>query len=127
MRKEGNPGKERERLRRPRRLHQLAKLPALKHPNPLPKNQKRKQQKNNDYNLKFETGIGPTTDRILNSILDRLTTDNFKEKLTDKIVYPITHLINKKLKPYVYVSMTLYLILVVLLVFIIYLLLKNKS
>ena len=33
-------------------------------------------------NLRFETGIGPLTDKFLNSIFDKLTTENFKENLT---------------------------------------------
>lgn len=82
-----------------------------------------------DYNdnIRFQTGIGPVTDRILNSILDRLTTDNFKEKLIDKIVDPVTNIINQKIKPYVYMAMILYLILIVLLVIIIYLLVKKNK
>lgn len=75
----------------------------------------------------FETGIGPTTDKILNTVLDRLATDKFKEKLTDKIVDPITEIINEKIKPYVYVSVGLYGIIIALLVIIIYLIMKNRK
>lgn len=80
-----------------------------------------------DNNFRFETGIGPITDKILNSILDRLTTDNFKERLTDKIVDPVTTIINQKIKPYIYTSMALYAILVILLVIIIYLLVTKRK
>jgi len=80
-----------------------------------------------DNNFKFNTGIGPITDRILNSILDRLATDSFREKLTDKIVDPITNIINQKIKPYVYISVTMYLIVIILLIVIIYLLVKKNK
>lgn len=74
----------------------------------------------------FNTGIGPITDKILNVILNRLTSDCFKEKLTDKIVDPITTIINEKIKPYVYVSLGLYGIILIMLIIIIYLSMKNK-
>lgn len=81
-----------------------------------------------NYNeLKFDTGIGPLIDKILNTILNKLNTENFKGKLVDKIVDPITGIIIQKIRPYIYAGIILYLILVVLLVFIIYLLLKQKS
>ena len=80
-----------------------------------------------DDNFKFQTGIGPMTDKILNSILDRLTSDSFKEKLTDKIVDPVTEIINRKIKPYVYTSIGLYSIVILLLLIIIYLLIVRKK
>lgn len=76
----------------------------------------------------FSTGIGPMTDQILNTMLDRLTTDNFREKLTQKIVDPVTEIINKKIQPYIYVSAVLYVIVIILLIVIIYLIQrKNKN
>ena len=78
-------------------------------------------------NTVFETGIGPTTDKILQTILDRLTTDKFREKLIDKIVDPVTNIINEKIRPYVYVSIGLYSVVIILLLFIIYLLSKKKN
>ena len=81
---------------------------------------------NGRQNFRFETGIGPATDNILNHILDRLTTDGFKEKLTDKIVDPITDIINKKIKPYIRISIVLYAVVVILLLFIIYLLMNKR-
>ena len=78
-------------------------------------------------NFIFETGIGPRTDKILNMILDRLTSDKFKEKLSDKIIDPVTNIINEKMKPYVYVSIGLYAIVIVLLFIIIYLLINKKK
>lgn len=82
-----------------------------------------KKHTNSNY---INTGIGPTTDKILNVILDRLTSDHFKEKLTDKIVDPITTIINEKIKPYIYVSLGLYSIIIIMLIIIIYLSIKNK-
>ncbi|AGD92303.1 hypothetical protein LBA_00385 [Megavirus lba] len=78
-------------------------------------------------NLRFETGIGPITDKVLNSVLDRVTADGFREKLVDKIVDPITSIINDKIRPYVYLLIFLYILLIVLLVIIIYLILKKSK
>ena len=81
---------------------------------------------NQGQSFRFETGIGPVTDNILNTILDRLSSDGFKEKLTDKIVDPVTTMINKKIKPYVKISIGLYSIVIVLLCIIIYLIMSKK-
>ncbi|ADO18231.1 hypothetical protein [Acanthamoeba castellanii mimivirus] len=78
-------------------------------------------------NFHFETGIGPITDRILNSILDKLTSDNFKDKLMDKIVDPVTMMINDRIRPYVYIGIVMYAILVILLLIIIYMLYKKSK
>jgi hypothetical protein len=78
-------------------------------------------------NSTIETGIGPMVDNTLNSILDRLTGDNFREKLTNKIVDPVTDIVNQRLKPYVNISLGLYAILIVLLCIIIYLLVRWRK
>lgn len=75
--------------------------------------------------LKLETGIGPFTDGLLVSILDRITSGDFREILIDKIVDPITEIINKKIKPYVYISIVLYSVVIVLMIYIIFLLKKR--
>jgi hypothetical protein len=80
-----------------------------------------------DEDNKFQTGIGPVTDRLLGNLLDRFSGNDFKEILIDKIVDPITEIINKRIQPYVYISITLYAIVIILLVVIIYLLLKKKK
>lgn len=75
---------------------------------------------------RIETGIGPMTDRILNNIVNKVTSGDFKELLTDKIADPIMIVINKKVQPYLYGALLLYVILIILLCFIIYLLLTRK-
>lgn len=79
-----------------------------------------------NHNFNLQTGIGPMTDNILNTILDRVTTGDFKEKLTDKIVSPITDMINRKIQPYLYLASGLYLVVLILLLIIIYILIKKK-
>jgi len=81
----------------------------------------------NNHSNRFETGMGPMTDRILGTVLDKITSGDFREVLTDKIVDPVTEIINKKIKPYVYISLGLYTILVIFLIIIIYLLIKKKK
>ncbi len=75
---------------------------------------------------KIETGIGPITDRLLANILNRISNGNFKELLTDKIVEPITGIINQKIRPYIYISILLYILVIVLLIVIIYLLVRSR-
>ena len=80
----------------------------------------------NANGFNFETGLGPTTDRILNDLFGKLTNDQFREKLTDKIVGPVTGIIGSKVRPYVYVIAGLYIIVIVLLLVIIYLIVTKK-
>ena len=80
-----------------------------------------------NVNNKIETGIGPVTDRLLGTVIDRLANSDFREILTDKIVDPITEVVNRKIRPYIYAGVGLYTVLVVLLAIIIYLLMKKKN
>ena len=81
-----------------------------------------------DNNFNLQTGMGPLTDNLLNTVLDRVTSGDFRERLADKIVDPITDVINKKIQPYIYLAAGLYILLVILLLVIIYLLVKkNRS
>jgi len=72
----------------------------------------------------FESGFGPFTDRILNKIFDVVTNKDFQEKISDKLVTPLTQIMNEKIKPYIYLSIILYGIIIVLLFIIIYMLKK---
>lgn len=80
-----------------------------------------------DESVRFATGIGPTTDKILNTLIDRFTSGDFREKLTDRIVDPITNMINDKIRPYIYVCIGLYFIVILLLIVIIWLLIKKPK
>lgn len=80
---------------------------------------------NHNNNYRFETGIGPVTDRVLSSVLSTLNRNDFRTLVTDKIMDPITNAVNEKIKPYVYTSIIMYLILLVLLIYAI-ILLKKK-
>lgn len=72
----------------------------------------------------FESGFGPITDRILNNIYNFLTNKEFQDKVSDKLVNPLTQIINDKMRPYIYMSIVLYGIIIVLLITIIYMLKK---
>lgn len=76
---------------------------------------------------RFETGIGPMTDRFLGSIVDRLTSGDFREKVMGKIVDPTFDLIYRKAKPYIFLTVAMYIILIILLGFIIFLLFFNRQ
>lgn len=75
-------------------------------------------------NRKIETGLGPITDNILKTLMDKLVGDEFKELLSDKIVDPVLQLVNAKIKPYIYGSIFLYVIVIILLLMIYFK--KNK-
>ena len=77
-------------------------------------------------NIHLETGIGPMTDKFLNSILNKLNTENFKGKLADRIVDPVTEAINRKIRPYIITAIILYCILLILLFVIIYLVVRRR-
>lgn len=83
------------------------------------------EYRNDSFNV--QTGIGPMVDNILNTVLGRVTSGDFKERLTDKIVSPVTTMINRKIQPYLYLAGGLYLVLVILLLIIIYLLVKKNK
>lgn len=82
---------------------------------------------NYDDGLRFSTGIGPRVDKFLNGIIDKISTDEFRENLSNKIVGPITDIVNQKIKPYIYIGIGLYVILLVLLLIIIYMLYKKNK
>lgn len=75
-----------------------------------------------DTKNRFESGIGPMTDRVLNTLLDKLTSNNFREKIAEKVLDPITAIINQRIQPYIYIMAALYGAIVILLIVIIVLL-----
>jgi len=82
---------------------------------------------NND-GYKFISGIGPITDNILNDIFNKITSNNFGERILAKVSKPLMTAINQKIQPYIYWSIAMYLLIIVLLIVIIYLLVKrNRS
>lgn len=80
----------------------------------------------NHKNVEIESGFGPITDRLLNKICDIVTNRDFQEKFTDKLINPLTTIVNDKIKPYIYLTMIMYCILIILLIYIIYLLQSKK-
>jgi len=76
---------------------------------------------------KIQTGVGPMTDNFINSIIDKINSDNFKKNISDKLLDPLSLAINQKIQPYVQLSMVLYGVVIVLMVVIIYLLLVKAN
>lgn len=76
----------------------------------------------------FETGIGPMTDNVLNTIINKVSSDQFKATVTDRLVNPVMKEISQKAKPYVHYAIFFYVILLVLLIVIIFMLFRlNKK
>lgn len=76
---------------------------------------------------KIETGVGPITDQLLNSLVDKLNSDNFKTDVMGKLMDPVSEILNEKIKPYIQISMALYGIVIILMLVIIYLLITQKK
>jgi len=81
----------------------------------------------NQHDTTFATGIGPVTDGVVNTVLEKFSSRDFKEMVSDRIVSPVTEMISNKLRPYIYMCGALYLLLVILLIVIIYLLINKKG
>lgn len=77
--------------------------------------------------FKLSTGMGPITDRIINELMNGFTIDDYRDKINDKFVDPMTKIINQRLRPYMYISGGLYIIIIVLLLIIIYILIIRKK
>ena len=75
---------------------------------------------------KIQTGIGPMTDTLFNNILDKLNNDDFRIVMDERIVVPITNIVNQKVRPYIYISLFMYALVVVLLIIIICMLRKQR-
>ena len=83
---------------------------------------------NKILDTKYVTGAGPITDKLLAAVLERLTSNEFREILSGKIVDPVTEIINEKIQPYIYVGMVMYFVLILLFCIIIIMLIKiSKS
>jgi hypothetical protein len=76
---------------------------------------------------KIETGMGPITDKIINEFINGISIDNYESRINDKVLDPITKLINKKMQPYMYLSGGLYIVIILLLLIIIYMLFTKKK
>lgn len=75
---------------------------------------------------KLETGIGPVTDKILNSVLASLQSDDLKKKISNIVIDPVTDVIVLKMKPYMYAVIGLYIFIILLLFIVIYLLIRKR-
>ena len=65
------------------------------------------------------TGIGPMTDKVLNSVIGNLSDGPIKDVMVSKLFKPLLDDVNQKLKPYIYFHIGMYLFTVILLVVII--------
>lgn len=76
---------------------------------------------------KIETGVGPVTDKFINTIVDTVNSEPFRRNIASKVLDPITVAINERIKPYLYLIGFLYLVIVILLIIIIYILIRRKK
>lgn len=77
--------------------------------------------------LRIETGVGPMTDNIVNSIVDKVNSDAFKKNVSSKVLVPLSQAVSDKVRPYLYWMAFLYAILLVLLIVIIVMLVKMRK
>lgn len=76
---------------------------------------------------KIVTGIGPATDKLIGTVVDKITSADFQNLFEDKVVDPVLEVVSKKARPYIYLGIACYIVVFLMLCFIIYLLLKNNK
>jgi hypothetical protein len=74
-----------------------------------------------------ETGMGPVTDKVINTILSKLSSTKFRNEISNRVFDPIMNDVKQKVIPYLYMGGIMYLIIVFLLVIIIYILVKKRK
>lgn len=84
--------------------------------------------KNNHKNEPYiNSGIGPSVDNLINVLIEKICSKNFKDNIKNKVLQPSINVAYSKMKPYLYFGGLLYLLLVILQLFIIYLLFNVKN
>lgn len=68
----------------------------------------------------IETGIGPITDKILNSVLIKFLSPEISNKIDTLFVKPLSNTLFEKCYPLFLITLISYLILIILIIFIIY-------
>jgi hypothetical protein len=75
---------------------------------------------------KKNIGLGPATTNFIRNLLNKLNNEQ-KNTITHNLIEPVMDIINQKIKPYIYISIGMYLLIVILLLFLIYLTMKKKN
>lgn len=70
-------------------------------------------------------GIGPVTTNFFRSLLNKMNNEQ-KHTLTQNLIDPIMSIINLKMRPYIYISIGMYLLIVLLLIYLIWTIKRNK-
>lgn len=74
----------------------------------------------------INTGLGPTTDRVINNIIDKINTPAVKETVNDKIIDPIKIKVMNVVRPYLYIGGIMYIVIILLLIIVIIMLARHK-
>jgi len=75
----------------------------------------------------YRSGIGPMTDRIINSVLESINTQQFRQILKERMVNPTMEIVLEKMKPYIILSVVLYIIIIMFLLVIIFILCRKRK
>jgi ABC-type phosphate transport system permease subunit len=83
-------------------------------------------------NTNLETTGGQTPsnsiiDKLLNIAIDKLKASDVSQILEVRIVDPVTEMIEKKVRPYLWYGALMYLIIIVMLIFIIIMLMRQRE
>jgi len=70
-------------------------------------------------------GLGPVTANFFRSLLDKMNNEQ-KRTLTQNLIDPVVSIINNKMRPYIYVSIGMYLLIVLLLIYLIWTIKRHK-
>lgn len=73
----------------------------------------------------FQTGMGPITDRVINAVADKLSSEDVQKTLTTRVIEPITVVVQEKIRPYLYVGFIFYLVLLILVMVILFMVIRS--
>lgn len=76
---------------------------------------------------RIETGIGAFTDKILNVVIEKVDSPQFRNQINQRLVEPVIANSMARFRPYIMTVCIAYIILLVLIIFIIYLLFRMKK
>lgn len=71
-------------------------------------------------------GLGPVTDRLAGNVVQWLQGDEFK-KNAEKFIEPISQIIQRRVRPYMYIAAGMYFVTVVMLIIIIVMLARKSK
>ncbi len=84
-------------------------------------------QRQYNHNFHNDTGSVNNLAGVLNSVLNKVDINQYKDKISNKVIDPIAEMIGHRVRHYVHIGMGAYFMIIILLLIIIYLLVSKKK